>query len=105
MVYHALKGGTQGQRSWPLASVTRVASLLSLARNRAALDLIAVAVDKAGLKLGTDIVLALDVAASEFYDDGKGVYTFEGVEKSADEMTAYYAELASAYPIVSIEDR
>ena len=76
----------------------------SLDSNRAALDLIAEAVDKAGLKLGTDIVLALDVAATEFFDEGKGVYTFEGVEKSADEMAAYYTELASAYPIVSIED-
>jgi enolase len=74
----------------------------SLQSNRAALDLIAEAIDKAGYELGTDIVLALDVAATEFYTDG--VYNFEGAKKSADEMTAYYTELASAYPIVSIED-
>jgi enolase len=74
----------------------------SLESNRAALDLIAEAVEKAGYTLGTDIVLALDVAATEFYTDG--VYAFEGGKKTADEMTAYYTELAAAYPIVSIED-
>jgi enolase len=73
-----------------------------LSSNRAALDLIAEAVKSAGLKLGTDIALALDVAASEFHDKKK--YAFEGKKKSADEMTAYYAELVAAYPIVSIED-
>lgn len=73
-----------------------------LASNRAALDLIAEAVGAAGYQLGTDIVLALDVAATEFCTDG--VYTFEGASKSAEEMTAYYAELVAAYPIVSIED-
>jgi enolase len=73
-----------------------------LKSNRAALDLIAEAVDATGLKLGTDIALALDVAASEFCTDG--AYTFEGASKTAAEMTAYYAELVAAYPIVSIED-
>ncbi len=73
-----------------------------LSSNRAALDLIAEAVEKAGLTLGDDIVLALDVAATEFYSDGG--YTFEGTTKTAAEMTAYYAELVAAYPIVSIED-
>ena len=56
----------------------------------------------AGYTLGRDIVLALDVAATEFYNDG--AYTFEGVAKSADEMIAYYTKLAHDYPIVSIED-
>ena len=73
-----------------------------LESNRAALDLIAEAVSAAGLDLGTDIALAMDVAASEFYDDGS--YSFEGGSKSADEMTAYYADLVASYPIVSIED-
>jgi enolase len=73
-----------------------------LKSNRDALDLIADAVGKAGLKLGRDIVLALDVAASEFCEKNK--YTFEGKTKSAEEMTAYYADLVSSYPIVSIED-
>src|SRR5262249_42381885 len=74
----------------------------NLDSNRAALDLIAEAVEKSGQELGTDIGLAMDVAASEFFSDGS--YTFEGQSKSSAEMTAYYAELVSAYPIVSIED-
>ncbi len=74
----------------------------NLESNRAALDLIAEAVAKAGYELGKDVALALDVAASEFYDDG--AYTFEGARKSAEEMTAYYADLVASFPIVSIED-
>jgi enolase 1/2/3 len=74
----------------------------SLAANAAALDLIAEAVKAAGFTLGTDIVLAMDVAATEFYSDG--AYVFEGAPKSTDEMIQYYAKLADEYPIVSIED-
>jgi enolase len=74
----------------------------NLPSNRAALDLIAKAIDSAGFTLGTDIGLALDVAASEFYSDG--VYTFEKTSKSADEMSEYYAALVADYPLVSIED-
>jgi len=73
-----------------------------LASNRAALDLIAEAVKSAGFKLGKDFGLALDVAASEFYERKK--YSFEGKKRSSEEMTAYYADLVSSYPIVSIED-
>lgn len=74
----------------------------NLESNRAALDLIGEAIAKAGYELGKDVVLALDVAASEFHNDG--AYTFEGARKSADEMIAYYADLVANYPIVSIED-
>jgi enolase len=74
----------------------------NLDSNRAALDLIAEAVAAAGYALGTDIALAMDVAATEFCADG--VYTFEGTGRSSAEMSAYYAELCAAYPIVSIED-
>jgi enolase len=63
----------------------------NLDSNRAALDLIAEAVAAAGLTLGKDIALAMDVAASEFFKDGS--YAFEGGTKSADEMAAYYADL------------
>jgi enolase len=73
-----------------------------LPNNREALDLIAVAVEKAGYRLGRDVVLALDVAATEFYEDSG--YTFEGSRRSADQMAAYYRELVDAYPLVSIED-
>ena len=74
----------------------------SLPTNRAALELIAEAIEKAGYKLGVDVALALDVAATEFHKDGK--YSFEGGQKSAAEMTAYYAQLVADFPIVSIED-
>ncbi|MEV8505303.1 phosphopyruvate hydratase [Actinoplanes sp. NPDC051475] len=74
----------------------------SLPTNAAALDLIAEAVQAAGFALGTDIVLAMDVAATEFHKDG--AYVFEGSPKSTDEMINYYAKLAETYPIVSIED-
>jgi enolase len=74
----------------------------NLPANAAALDLIAEAVQAAGYTLGTDIVLALDVAATEFYSDG--AYVFEGAPKSSEEMVNYYAKLAETYPIVSIED-
>jgi enolase len=74
----------------------------NLESNRAALDLILEAIKAAGYEPGRDIALALDVAASEFFEDGS--YAFEGASKSADEMVAYYAELVEAYPLVSIED-
>jgi enolase len=74
----------------------------SLPANAAALDLIGEAVQAAGYTLGDDIVLALDVAATEFYRDGS--YVFEGAPKSTDDMVAYYAKLVDSYPIVSIED-
>jgi enolase len=73
-----------------------------LASNRAALDLIAEAIGKAGFTLGTDLALGLDVAATEFFENG--VYRFEGKDRSAAEMNAYYGELADAYPLISIED-
>src|SRR4051794_30919431 len=74
----------------------------NLDSNRAALDLIAEAVSAAGLTLGKDIALAMDVAASEFFTDG--AYVFEGSPKTADQMIAYYADLVASYPIVSVED-
>ncbi|MDQ1527849.1 MAG: enolase [Microbacteriaceae bacterium] len=74
----------------------------NLSSNREALDLIAEAIGQAGFTLGTDIALATDVAASEFYRDGS--YHFEGKQLSALELTAYFADLAANYPLVSIED-
>ncbi|MHA6510266.1 phosphopyruvate hydratase [Tessaracoccus sp. Y1736] len=74
----------------------------NLESNRAALDLILEAIKKAGYEPGVDVALALDVAASEFFEDGG--YTFEGATKTAEEMVDYYAELVDAYPLVSIED-
>jgi len=74
----------------------------NLSSNRAALDLIARAVEQAGFSLGTDIAFALDVAATEFHGD-QG-YAFEGKNITAGDLTEYYRELVDAYPIVSIED-
>ncbi|GAA8850315.1 phosphopyruvate hydratase [Helicobacter pylori] len=74
----------------------------NLESNREALDLIITAIEQAGYEPGTQIALALDVAASEFCDNG--TYIFEGQQKSAQDMAAYYGELVDAYPLVSIED-
>ncbi|MBB2957133.1 phosphopyruvate hydratase [Pseudoclavibacter helvolus] len=73
-----------------------------LPNTRAALDLIVEAIGATKYELGTDIVLGMDVASSEFFKDGK--YHFEGAEVSAEEMTAFYEKLVADYPIVTIED-
>jgi enolase len=100
-VYHALKAVLKKEGlSTGLGDEGGFAP--NLPSNRAALDLISKAIDSAGFTLGTDFGLALDVAASEFYDDG--VYTFEKSAKTAEEMSAYYASLVADYPLVSIED-
>ncbi len=100
-VYHALKSVLKS-RGLATGVGDEGGFAPDLESNRAALDLIAEAIDKAGYELGKDFGLALDVAASEFFDDG--AYTFEGAKKSSDELIAYYSELVGAYPIVSIED-
>ena len=74
----------------------------SVDSTRAALDLIDEAITAAGYSLGTDVALALDVAASEFYEDG--AYNFEGGKRTAEEMAAVYGELVEEYALVSIED-
>jgi enolase len=102
-VYHALKSVLK-QQGLATGLGDEGGFAPNLPSNRQALDLIAAAVDTAGLALGDDIVLALDVAATEFYDADRGRYRFEGADKTAEEMAAYYADLVSAYPLVSIED-
>lgn len=74
-----------------------------VAGTTAALDLIGRAIESAGFKLGTDVALALDAAATEFYSDGTG-YKFEGSTRTAEQMAEFYAGLLGAYPLVSIED-
>ena len=76
----------------------------NLPSNEAALEVIAEAVEKAGYKLGTDITLALDCAASEFYRDGVYDLAGEGKQFSSAEFTDYLADLAAGHPIISIED-
>jgi enolase len=75
-----------------------------LPNNAAALELISEAIGLAGYKLGTEIALALDVAATEFFDEKTGNYNFEGKQLSSDEMIAYYSDLVARFPLVSIED-
>jgi enolase len=100
-VYHALKAVLK-QRGLATSIGDEGGFAPNLDSNRAALDLIVEAIGATGLHVGTDIALALDVAASEFCEDG--VYVFEGEKRTAAEMAAYYADLVANYPIVSIED-
>ena len=100
-VYHALKAVLK-KRGLATSIGDEGGFAPNLDSNRAALDLILEAVTNAGFKPGKDIALAMDVAATEFYENGK--YEFEGSKKSAEEMIAYYADLVKSYPLVSIED-
>lgn len=76
----------------------------NLSSNQEALEIIVEAIAAAGYKPGLDIALALDVAATELYKDGKYVLEGEGVTKTAEEMVDFYAQLVEKFPIVSIED-
>ncbi|MFJ6622560.1 phosphopyruvate hydratase [Kitasatospora sp. NPDC091335] len=100
-VYHTLKGVLK-ERGLSTGLGDEGGFAPNLDSNREALDLITEAIQKAGYVPGRDIALALDVAASEFYEDG--AYQFEGKALSAAELIEYYAGLVAAYPLVSIED-
>jgi enolase len=100
-VYHSLKSVLKAQGlSTGLGDEGGFAP--NLPSNRAALDLILVAIEKAGFVPGKDVGLALDVAATEFFKEG--AYQFEGKATTSDEMIAYYEQLVRDYPLVSIED-
>jgi len=103
-VYHRLKGVLKGK-----GLATGVGDeggfAPNLSRNEEALEVICSAIEGAGYKLGEQIVLAMDVAASEFYKDGRYRLGGEGnAVWGADEMVAWYERLAAKYPLVSIED-
>jgi enolase len=101
-VYHSLKSVLKKQGlSTGLGDEGGFAP--DLPGTKAALDLIGSAIEGAGLKLGTDVALALDVAATEFFTAGKG-YAFEKEVRTAGQMGQFYAELLDSYPLVSIED-
>ena len=100
-IYHALKAVLK-KRGLATSVGDEGGFAPNLESNRAALDLILEAITATGFKPGTDIALAMDVAATEFHEGGK--YKFEGALKTSDEMIAYYTSLVDAYPIVSIED-
>ena len=76
----------------------------SLASNQEALDLIIEAIEQAGYKPGEDLVIALDPASTEFFEDGKYVLAGEGTTLATDEMVAFLKKWTEEYPIVSIED-
>ncbi len=104
-IYHTLKGVLQSK-----GLATGVGDeggfAPNLASNEEALQIIIQAIEKAGYKPGDDIKLALDVAATELYDEEKKIYNLagEGVIKTSEEMVEFYADLVSKYPIASIED-
>lgn len=100
-VYHALKAVLK-ERGLSTGLGDEGGFAPSVESTRAALDVIVEAIKKAGYEPGKDVALALDVASSEFYDNGS--YKFEGSELSGAEMASVYAELIAEYPIVSIED-
>ena len=76
----------------------------SLPSNRQAIEAVLAAIEKAGYKPGKDCFIALDPAASEFYEDGQYILNGEGVSLSSSELVDYYAKWVSSYPIISIED-
>ena len=75
-----------------------------LKSNEQAIEVILEAIEKAGYRPGEDVALALDVASTELFQDGKYVFAGEGVERDTDAMIAFYDELVGKYPIISIED-
>jgi enolase len=105
-VFHALKGVLK-ERGLSTAVGDEGGFAPNLKSVQDTLDTIAQAIEKAGYKLGSDIAFALDVASSEFYDQGNDVYIFKKSDqsrKSVDELIALYQELCQKYPILSIED-
>ena len=100
-IYHALKSVLK-KRGLATSIGDEGGFAPNLESNRAALDLILEAVEIAGFKPGKEIGLAMDVAATEFYENGK--YSFEGKQLTSAEMISYYGNLVSSYPLVSIED-
>ncbi|GIH71892.1 phosphopyruvate hydratase [Sphaerimonospora thailandensis] len=99
--YHTLKGVLK-EKGYATGLGDEGGFAPNLPSNRDALDLIMVAIEKAGFTPGEDIALALDVAASEFHSEG--VYTIDGKGLSAAELIAFYEDLVRSYPLVSIED-
>ncbi|MFI0422268.1 phosphopyruvate hydratase [Spongiactinospora sp. 9N601] len=100
-VYHTLKAVLK-EKGYATGLGDEGGFAPNLPSNRDALDLIMVAIERAGYTPGEDIALALDVAATEFHSGG--TYTIDGKGLTADELIAFYADLVASYPLVSIED-
>ncbi|MCP4137986.1 MAG: phosphopyruvate hydratase [bacterium] len=104
--FHALKGVLKG-KGYNTAVGDEGGFAPSLKSNEEALELIMIAIEQAGYKPNDDIMIALDPAASEFYNKDKKKYVFDksdGSERSSEEMIDYWTELVNKYPIISIED-
>ncbi len=102
-IFHTLKKGLS-EKGLATAVGDEGGFAPNLASTRAALDFIAASVDQAGFKLGTDVVLALDCAATEFFKNGKYEISGEGLSLNPEQMAEYLAALVKDYPIKSIED-
>ena len=105
-VFHALKSVLKaGKYSTAVGDEGGFAPTLK--NNEHPFEVIIAAIKQAGYKLGKDVFIALDVAASEFFDKTTGKYVFkksDGSKRSADDMVAFYKDLQKKYPIISIED-
>ncbi len=102
-VYHALKGVLKA-KSYSTGVGDEGGFAPSLKTNEEAIELILAAIEKAGYEPGEQIRIALDPAASEFYEDGKYVLKKEGRTLTGEEMVDFYADWVDKYPIISIED-
>jgi len=102
-IFHTLKKGLH-EKGLATAVGDEGGFAPNIASTRAALDFVSASIEKAGFKLGSDILLALDCAATEFFKNGKYEITGEGLSLSPLEFADYLAKLAADYPIISIED-
>jgi len=102
-VFHALKR-TLGERGLSTAVGDEGGFAPDLESNEAALDLLIAGIRAAGLEPGRDIQIALDPATSELFEDGSYVLEHEGRTLSAEELAAYWEDICSRYPVVSLED-
>jgi enolase len=102
-IFHTLKKGLH-EKGLATAVGDEGGFAPNIASTRAALDFVSASIEKAGFKLGSDILLALDCAATEFFKNGKYEISGEGLSLSPLEFADYLAKLAADYPIISIED-
>lgn len=102
-IFHALKSVLQ-EKGLNTAVGDEGGFAPDLKSNEEALETIVLAIEKAGYNAGEDVLLAMDVASSEFYEDGKYNLAGEGVVRTAEEMVDWYEEMVNKYPIISIED-
>ncbi|NOW47957.1 enolase [Novosphingobium sp. SG751A] len=102
-IFHTLKKGLH-EKGLATAVGDEGGFAPNIASTRAALDFVSTSIEKAGFKLGSDILLALDCASTEFFKNGKYEISGEGLSLSPVEFAEYLAKLAADYPIISIED-